>query len=227
MPIQKRQCPLENVGYEVEGRGARHTLFSSTAVLQAGTSDTDQVLAVVAATGMHPPHLQVLPGRWQTVVCSMTICVHVCIPCLIAQNCFIAALQNMLAFCGCLLIRRELQVYTSSFHFCFIQPLVYNKNKGSSPGSHVCSPAPCRCRVDQAVLCTLIYHYIFIRHIPHTIYHTHIPLYTYILYHTTLIYHHRTHATKSLGNMMPYPQSFVCRNGIRWFLVCACSIGRP
>lgn len=57
MPVQKRQCPLENVGYDMEGRGARHTLFSSTAVLQAGNSDTDEVLAVVSATGKKPSTL--------------------------------------------------------------------------------------------------------------------------------------------------------------------------
>ena len=88
MPIQKRQCPLENMGYEVDGRGARHTLFSSTAVLQAGNSNTDQVLAVVSATGMHCPHLQVLPGRWQASMCSMTICVasRACLPKTVPQQ---------------------------------------------------------------------------------------------------------------------------------------------
>lgn len=124
MPIQKRQCPLENVSYEVEGRGARHTLFSSTAVLQAGNSDTDEVLAVVSATGMHPPHLQVLLGRWQASVCSMTICVSVCGSCLFAQDCFVAALHKMRASCACLQIRHEHQIYTCSFHFSFIQPLL-------------------------------------------------------------------------------------------------------
>lgn len=52
MPVQKRQCPPEHVRYDVDGRGARHTLFSSTAVLQAGNNDVDEVLAVVSATGM-------------------------------------------------------------------------------------------------------------------------------------------------------------------------------
>ena len=58
MPVQKRQCPAEDVRYEVEGRGARHTLFSSTAVLQAGNTDLDEVLAVVTATGMTLAALQ-------------------------------------------------------------------------------------------------------------------------------------------------------------------------
>ena len=52
MPVQKRQCPSDSTSYEVGGRVARHTLFSSTAVLQAGNSDSDEVLAVVSATGM-------------------------------------------------------------------------------------------------------------------------------------------------------------------------------
>lgn len=52
LPVQKRQCPVEDVGYEAEGRSARHTLFSSSLVLQAGNSDSDDVVAVVSATGM-------------------------------------------------------------------------------------------------------------------------------------------------------------------------------
>ena len=51
LPVQKRQCPVEDVGYEVEGRSARHTLFSSTLVLQAGSKDSEEVVAVVSATG--------------------------------------------------------------------------------------------------------------------------------------------------------------------------------
>lgn len=54
MPVQKRQCPAEDIRYDVEGKGARHTLFSSTTVLQAGTNHSDEVLAVVSATGRLP-----------------------------------------------------------------------------------------------------------------------------------------------------------------------------
>ena len=52
LPVQKRQCPVEDVSYEAEDRSARHTLFSSTLVLQAGNSHSEDVLAVVSATGM-------------------------------------------------------------------------------------------------------------------------------------------------------------------------------
>lgn len=52
LPIQKRQCPVEDVGYEVKGHSARHTLLSSTLVVQAGNSHSKDVLAVVSATGM-------------------------------------------------------------------------------------------------------------------------------------------------------------------------------
>ncbi|DBB17796.1 TPA: hypothetical protein ACH3X3_002824 [Trebouxia sp. C0006] len=52
MPVQKRQCPASGTPYDVRGEGSRYTLFSSTTVLQAGTNDSHEVLAVVTATGM-------------------------------------------------------------------------------------------------------------------------------------------------------------------------------
>eukprot|EP00884_Botryococcus_braunii_P008422 jgi/Botrbrau1/17581/Bobra.0166s0023.1 len=52
MPIQKLQAPPEGHTYDPAHSGARHTLFAGTRVLQAGTSPSDQVLAVVTATGM-------------------------------------------------------------------------------------------------------------------------------------------------------------------------------
>ena len=93
MPIQKRQCPPENVIYDVEGRGARHTLFSSTEVLQAGNNDLDEVLAVVSATGMTlaAANLQVAGiafsmtacawSLWTMVVCSTLLCSQHCVTC--------------------------------------------------------------------------------------------------------------------------------------------------
>lgn len=51
MPVQKRQCPSEDLAYSVEEHGSRYTLLSSTTVLQAGTNEADEVLAVVTATG--------------------------------------------------------------------------------------------------------------------------------------------------------------------------------
>ncbi|CAM6091151.1 unnamed protein product [Calypogeia fissa] len=52
MPVQKyAPSNLQDV-YDPEGRGARHTLFSGTTVLQAGTSPSDEVVGVVSATGM-------------------------------------------------------------------------------------------------------------------------------------------------------------------------------
>ncbi|KAL3158258.1 hypothetical protein ABBQ38_010509 [Trebouxia sp. C0009 RCD-2024] len=52
LPIQKQQCPVEDVGCEVKGGSARHTLLSSTLVVQAGNSHSEDVVAVVSATGM-------------------------------------------------------------------------------------------------------------------------------------------------------------------------------
>ncbi len=52
MPVQKRQCPANDTAYDVRDEGSRYTLFSSTTVLQAGTNDSDGVLAVVIATGV-------------------------------------------------------------------------------------------------------------------------------------------------------------------------------
>ena len=52
MPVQKRQCPQENMSYAAEGLGSRYSLFSSTTVLQAGISSSDDVIAVVTATGV-------------------------------------------------------------------------------------------------------------------------------------------------------------------------------
>lgn len=51
LPIQKQQCPVEDVGCEVKGGSARHTLLSSTLVVQAGNSHSEDVVAVVSATG--------------------------------------------------------------------------------------------------------------------------------------------------------------------------------
>lgn len=93
MPILKRQCPPEDVIYDVEGRGARHTLFSSTAVLQGGDNDHDEVLAVVSATGrtLAAANLQV------AYLLSMTACAvdHGCLSNPVMQP----ALSNMLASC--------------------------------------------------------------------------------------------------------------------------------
>jgi len=52
MPVQKRQCPTNDSAYDVRGEGSRYTLFSSATVLQAGINDSDEVLAVVTATGV-------------------------------------------------------------------------------------------------------------------------------------------------------------------------------
>ena len=52
MPVQKYEAPNNNAVYEPEGpRGARHTLFSGTEVLQAGAGGCTEVLAIVTATG--------------------------------------------------------------------------------------------------------------------------------------------------------------------------------
>lgn len=51
MPVQKRACPGDSSLYNPDGKDARYTLFSSTRVLQAGIHETDEVLAVVTATG--------------------------------------------------------------------------------------------------------------------------------------------------------------------------------
>ncbi|KAH7415779.1 hypothetical protein KP509_14G060200 [Ceratopteris richardii] len=51
-PVQKYQAPNNTGTYEPEGHGSRHTLFSGTRVLQAGTHQDHDVLAFVTATGM-------------------------------------------------------------------------------------------------------------------------------------------------------------------------------
>lgn len=52
MPVSKIKAPDNSTLYDSEGaRGARHTLFSGTEVLQAGARDTGEVLAIVTATG--------------------------------------------------------------------------------------------------------------------------------------------------------------------------------
>jgi magnesium-transporting ATPase (P-type) len=52
MPVQKYEAPNNDSVYEPEGpRGARHTLFSGTEVLQAGAGGCTEVLAIVTATG--------------------------------------------------------------------------------------------------------------------------------------------------------------------------------
>lgn len=56
MPVQKYAPSNGHDAYDPEGRGARHTLFSGTTVLQAGSSISDEVLGVVSATGRHLPN---------------------------------------------------------------------------------------------------------------------------------------------------------------------------
>ncbi|MCO5592424.1 hypothetical protein L7F22_046427 [Adiantum nelumboides] len=51
-PVQKYQAPNSAGIYQAEGKGSRHTLFSGTRVLQAGSRNDRAVLAVVTATGM-------------------------------------------------------------------------------------------------------------------------------------------------------------------------------
>ncbi|MCO5602078.1 hypothetical protein L7F22_056205 [Adiantum nelumboides] len=51
-PVQKYHAPNTAGIYEAEGHGTRHTLFSGTRVLQAGSRLNHNVLAVVTATGM-------------------------------------------------------------------------------------------------------------------------------------------------------------------------------
>lgn len=51
-PVHKYHAPNTSSTYQVEGHGARHTLFSGTRVLQAGSRENHDVLAVVTATGM-------------------------------------------------------------------------------------------------------------------------------------------------------------------------------
>ena len=50
-PVQKYSAPNTSNVYEVAGHGARHTLFSGSKVLQAGSMQNHDVLAVVMATG--------------------------------------------------------------------------------------------------------------------------------------------------------------------------------
>lgn len=51
-PVQKYYAPNTAGIYQMEGHGSRHTLFSGTRVLQAGSRQNHEVLAVVTATGM-------------------------------------------------------------------------------------------------------------------------------------------------------------------------------
>lgn len=52
MPVQKYTAPANDAVYEPEGpRGVRHTLFSGTEVLQAGSGGSTEVLGIVTATG--------------------------------------------------------------------------------------------------------------------------------------------------------------------------------
>jgi magnesium-transporting ATPase (P-type) len=55
MPVQKYMAPNKPELYDPEGNGARHTLFSGTTVLQAGTQSGCEVLAYVTATGSPLP----------------------------------------------------------------------------------------------------------------------------------------------------------------------------
>jgi hypothetical protein len=55
MPVQKYMAPNKPELYDPEGNGARHTLFSGTTVLQAGTQSGCEVLAFVTATGSPLP----------------------------------------------------------------------------------------------------------------------------------------------------------------------------
>lgn len=52
MPVQKYMAANNIQQYDVNGQGGRHTLFSGTTVLQAGTNNEDDVLAVVTSTGI-------------------------------------------------------------------------------------------------------------------------------------------------------------------------------
>ena len=60
-PVQKYSAPNTSSVYEVGGHGARHTLFSGSKVLQAGSMQNHDVLAVVMATGNN--YLQILENR--------------------------------------------------------------------------------------------------------------------------------------------------------------------
>eukprot|EP00250_Pteridium_aquilinum_P014895 c22269_g1_i1 orf=370-4158(-) len=51
-PVQKYYAPNSAGIYQAEGHGSRHTLFSGTRVLQAGSRQNHDVLAVVTETGM-------------------------------------------------------------------------------------------------------------------------------------------------------------------------------
>ena len=83
MPQHKRQCPSEDIAYDVQGHGSRYSLFSSTTVLQAGSTDTDQVLAVVTATGMPPGCLGDIHTLAHSHVFSISLSVCVRVDCLL------------------------------------------------------------------------------------------------------------------------------------------------
>ncbi|EFJ32188.1 hypothetical protein SELMODRAFT_439526 [Selaginella moellendorffii] len=59
MPVQKYAAPNVSLSYQSQGNGARHTLFSGTTVLQAGSSG-EEVRAIVAETGMNTSKGQIL-----------------------------------------------------------------------------------------------------------------------------------------------------------------------
>lgn len=68
MPVQKYMAANNTQHYDPHGRGARHTLFSGTTVLQAGTNNEDDVLAIVASTGttwFSDSSLKVLCIHWR------------------------------------------------------------------------------------------------------------------------------------------------------------------
>lgn len=82
MPIQKLAAPATSLLYSRSGGGARHTLYASTTVLQAGKSSEDTVLAVVTATGMHPSK-RILLGMilHLSTQCSPVVPHHWYVPC--------------------------------------------------------------------------------------------------------------------------------------------------
>ena len=52
MPVQKTACVNENVKYNPEGMGVRHTLFAGTTVLELNTDHGGDVVALVTSTGV-------------------------------------------------------------------------------------------------------------------------------------------------------------------------------
>lgn len=75
MPVQKYAAPNTSTAYKSGGcQGARHTLYSGTAVLQAGTNVGDEVLAVVTETGS--PLLLHLFGSCKVIFAALQVRVH-------------------------------------------------------------------------------------------------------------------------------------------------------